>query len=108
LNGSRRRDFTCSTSESDPENGRPIADIEEGHISTASCILANLSMQTGKIFDLRPETEKQYWGCGGDGAVTKENIGSVGIRIEEQFKMLMLKFDVNWKHQTSTITNEAP
>lgn len=30
------------------ENGRPIADIEEGHISTASCILANLSMQTGR------------------------------------------------------------
>ncbi len=26
---------------------RPIADIEEGHISTASCILANLSMQLG-------------------------------------------------------------
>jgi len=26
--------------------GRPVADIEEGHISTASCILANLSMQT--------------------------------------------------------------
>lgn len=25
--------------------GRPIADIEEGHISTASCILANLSMK---------------------------------------------------------------
>src|SRR5439155_19026997 len=25
--------------------GRPIADIEQGHISTASCILANLSMQ---------------------------------------------------------------
>jgi hypothetical protein len=24
---------------------RPVADIEEGHISTASCILANLSMQ---------------------------------------------------------------
>jgi predicted dehydrogenase len=30
------------------ENGRPVADIEEGHISTASCILANLSMQTGR------------------------------------------------------------
>jgi len=28
--------------------GRPIADIEEGHISTASCIIANLSMQTGR------------------------------------------------------------
>lgn len=29
-------------------NGRPIADIEEGHISTASCILANMSMATGR------------------------------------------------------------
>jgi predicted dehydrogenase len=27
--------------------GRPVADIEEGHISTASCILANHSMQLG-------------------------------------------------------------
>jgi predicted dehydrogenase len=26
---------------------RPVADIEEGHISTASCILANLSMKLG-------------------------------------------------------------
>ncbi|MEQ8337328.1 MAG: gfo/Idh/MocA family oxidoreductase, partial [Cyclobacteriaceae bacterium] len=24
---------------------RPVADIEEGHISTASCILANISME---------------------------------------------------------------
>ena len=28
--------------------GRPIADIEEGHISTTSCILANMSMQLGR------------------------------------------------------------
>ncbi|MDB5240502.1 MAG: oxidoreductase [Spirosoma sp.] len=28
--------------------GRPVADIEEGHISTASCIMANLSMKTGR------------------------------------------------------------
>ncbi|AQG80831.1 Gfo/Idh/MocA family protein [Spirosoma montaniterrae] len=28
-------------------NSRPVADIEEGHISTASCILANISMQLG-------------------------------------------------------------
>lgn len=28
--------------------GRPIADIEEGHISTASCILANLAMELGR------------------------------------------------------------
>lgn len=29
-------------------NSRPIADIKEGHISTACCILANLSMQVGR------------------------------------------------------------
>ena len=29
------------------KNTRPVADIEQGHISTASCILANLSMQLG-------------------------------------------------------------
>ena len=27
--------------------GQPVADIEQGHISTASCILANVSMQLG-------------------------------------------------------------
>jgi len=30
------------------KSSRPVADIEEGHISTASCILANISMQTGR------------------------------------------------------------
>ncbi len=30
------------------KQSRPVADIEEGHISTASCILANLSMKTGR------------------------------------------------------------
>ena len=28
--------------------GRPVADIEEGHISTASCILANLSQRLNR------------------------------------------------------------
>src|SRR5436853_3251729 len=28
--------------------GRPVADIEEGHISTASCILANLALDLGR------------------------------------------------------------
>lgn len=28
--------------------GKPVADIEQGYISTASCILANLSMQVGR------------------------------------------------------------
>jgi predicted dehydrogenase len=30
------------------QRSKPVADIEEGHISTASCILANLSMQLGR------------------------------------------------------------
>lgn len=30
------------------KNSRPIADIEQGHISTASCLLANVAMQTGR------------------------------------------------------------
>jgi predicted dehydrogenase len=35
------------------KRSRPVADIEEGHISTASCIMANLSMKTGRplVFD---------------------------------------------------------
>ncbi len=28
--------------------GKPVADIEQGYISTASCILANLSMDLGR------------------------------------------------------------
>jgi predicted dehydrogenase len=30
------------------ERGRPVADIEQGHISTATCILANMSQQLGR------------------------------------------------------------
>jgi predicted dehydrogenase len=30
------------------QRSKPVADIEEGHISTTSCILANLSMQLGR------------------------------------------------------------
>jgi predicted dehydrogenase len=37
------------------EKGRPVADIEEGHISTASCILANLSMKTGRSIVYDPK-----------------------------------------------------
>jgi hypothetical protein len=29
------------------QRSRPVADIETGHISTASCILANLSRRPG-------------------------------------------------------------
>jgi hypothetical protein len=37
------------------KGSKPIADIHEGHISTASCILANLSMKVGRpiVYDFR-------------------------------------------------------
>jgi predicted dehydrogenase len=38
------RDFLAAIQ----SRGRPIADIEQGHISTASCILANLAMEIGR------------------------------------------------------------
>ncbi len=33
---------------------KPVADIEEGHISTASCILANVAMKTGRTLQYDP------------------------------------------------------
>jgi predicted dehydrogenase len=37
--------------------GKPVADIEQGHISTACCILANLSMKLGRT--LKWDSQKQ-------------------------------------------------
>ena len=37
------------------KGGKPIADIEEGHISTASCILANMSMELQRPLVYDPE-----------------------------------------------------
>lgn len=39
-------------------NGRPVADVEDGHISTASCILANMSMQLGRPLTYDPAKRK--------------------------------------------------
>jgi hypothetical protein len=36
------------------KRGRPVADIEQAHISTASCILANLSMKVGRSLAYDP------------------------------------------------------
>jgi predicted dehydrogenase len=36
--------------------GKPVADIQEGFISTTSCILANLSMKLGRTLAYDPET----------------------------------------------------
>ena len=35
--------------------GRPVADIAEGHISTASCILANMSMELQRPLVYHPQ-----------------------------------------------------
>ncbi len=36
------------------DRGKPVADIQEGFISTASCILANLSMKVGRTLSFGP------------------------------------------------------
>src|SRR5437588_12604759 len=43
------RDFLAAIE----KRSRPVADVEEGHISTASCILANIAMEIGRpiIYD---------------------------------------------------------
>jgi hypothetical protein len=38
--------------------GKPVADIEEGYISTASCILANLSMKVGRTLTWDAERQQ--------------------------------------------------
>lgn len=38
------------------EKKKPVADIEQGHISSACCIMANLSMELGRGLQLDPQT----------------------------------------------------
>jgi predicted dehydrogenase len=38
--------------------GKPVADIEEGYISTASCILANMALQVGRTLTWDPKAGK--------------------------------------------------
>jgi predicted dehydrogenase len=40
------------------DRSRPIADIEEGHISTASCILANVAMELGRPLVYDPKKRR--------------------------------------------------
>jgi predicted dehydrogenase len=49
-NRAHQRDFVKAIA----NRSKPIADIEQGHISTASCILANLSMQLGRSLSWDP------------------------------------------------------
>ncbi len=46
---------------------RPVADIEEGHISTASCILANVAMEVGRTLVYDPKKREIV----GDPAATR-------------------------------------
>lgn len=61
------------------KNSRPVADIEEGHISTASCILANISMQTGRPIVYDPQK--------------KQIVGD-----KEANAMLVRQYRQPWKH----------
>jgi predicted dehydrogenase len=47
--------------------GKPVADIEQGHISSASCILANISQQLGRSITWDAEKHE----CVGDAEANK-------------------------------------
>ncbi len=49
------------------QRSRPVADVEDGHISTASCILANLAMELGRPLAYDPAKRAVT----GDAAATK-------------------------------------
>jgi predicted dehydrogenase len=61
---------------------KPVAVIDEGHISTASCILANLSMQTGRSLVYDP-------------------VKRIVTGDAEATKLLMRSYRAPWVHPTS-------
>ncbi len=63
----------------DNRDKRPVADIEQGHISTASCILANNSMALGRTIEWDGQTQQAK----GD---------------EEANRMLRREFRAPWVH----------
>ena len=64
--------------------GRPVADIEAGHISTASCILANVSMKLGRPLAYDPAQRV----VPGDAEATK---------------LLQRPYRSDWKHPAVTL-----
>ena len=40
------------------KDGKPVADIEQGYISTASCILANMALKTGRTLEWDPKANR--------------------------------------------------
>ncbi len=61
--------------------GKPVADIEQGYISSASCILANLAMQLGRTLTWDPQQQRIV----GD---------------EEANRLLARPYRNPWKHPT--------
>ena len=60
------------------DRSRPVADIEQGHISTASCILANLAMQLGRTLALGSGETRGRGGRRGQPAAAPSLSRSVG------------------------------
>ena len=63
--------------------GRPVADIEQGHISTTSCILANLSLRLGRSLTWDPEKQRV-------------------VRDEEANRLLRRPYRKPWVHPSSS------
>lgn len=63
------------------ERGKPVADIEQGHISTASCILANNALKLGRTLTWDPEAGKV-------------------VNDDEANKMLARPYRAPWVHPT--------
>ena len=63
--------------------GRPVADIEEGHISTTSCILANNALKLGRTLSWDSER----------GQVRDD---------DEANKLLRREYRAPWKHPEPT------
>jgi hypothetical protein len=61
------------------DRSRPVSDIEEGYISTSSCILANLALKTGRTL---------YWD-----PVKREVVGDA-----EANHLLRRPYRAPWKH----------
>jgi predicted dehydrogenase len=64
------------------EKNRPVAEVQEGHISTASCILANISQEIGRAVTYDP--------------LTKQVVGD-----EEATRRLQRTYRQPWKHPAS-------
>ncbi len=66
------------------QRSKPVADIEQGHISSASCILANLSQKLGRSLAWDPQTHSVV----GDAEATA---------------MLKREYRAPWKHPASKV-----